>query len=308
MEQIQPATFQEPAAPTPNLVVVTNISLKTDAKMLREFFSFCGEIEELHLIQSGDSQKAIIRFTRESAARTALLLSNAYLGEKNIFVAPYFDDLPPYINQEAAIDPNLNQKETAEMIQEDKPKLSIVVELLANGYVLNDRIIDGAKTFDEKYGVTNSFKRYLSSAQHKSVEINEKYQITMKAEVLAQTAKGVANDIDSTYQVSTNIQKMDEKYHVTEKIGAATTSAIKLAESAIGSETGQKVQGFLSDVWNRAKVINEEAKKKAAEKEGSETLNMISNQDLSAHQDLNLNQDLKDVQYRPIEIQGDKKE
>jgi len=126
--------------------------------------------------------------------------------------------------------------------------------------------------------------------------------------VLAQTAKGVANDIDSTYQVSTNIQKMDEKYHVTEKIGAATTSAIKLAESAIGSETGQKVQGFLSDVWNRAKVINEEAKKKAAEKEGSETLNMISNQDLSAHQDLNLNQDLKDVQYRPIEIQGDKKE
>jgi len=254
MEQTNPTPtgFQPPSAPTPNIVVVTNISASTNEKVLREFFSFCGEIEELHLIPSGDTQKAIVRFNRESAARTALLLSNAYLGEKNIFVAPYFDDLPPYVNQDQPLDPN--QKEPI-LRQEDKPKLSIVVELLANGYVLNDKIIDGAKSFDEKYGVSNTFQSYLASA------------------------KGMASDLDSTYHVSEKIHivsedvqkkagEIDEKYHVSEKIGAATTSAKKLAETAIASETGQKVQGFLLDVWNKAKTINEEARLKAYEKEG----------------------------------------
>jgi len=256
MEQTNPTPtgFQPPSAPTPNIVVVTNIASTTSEKSLREFFSFCGEIEELHLIaQYGDSQKAIIRFNRESAARTALLLSNAYLGEKTILVAPYFDDLPPYVNRDLPFDPN--QKETTELRQEDKPKLSIVVELLANGYVLNDKVIDGAKSFDEKYGVSNTFQSYLNSA------------------------KGVASNIDSTYHVSEKIHnvsediqkkagEIDEKYHVSETVGAATTSAKNLAENAISSEAGQKVQGFLMDVWNKAKVINEEARKKAFEKEG----------------------------------------
>jgi len=276
-------TFQAPTTPTPNIVVVTNISLNTNEKVLREFFSFCGEIEELHLTPSDDSQKAIIRFTRESAARTALLLSNAYLGEKNIFVAPYFDDLPPYVNQEHPLDPN--EKGPAEIRQEDKPKLSIVVELLANGYVLNDRIIDGAKSFDERYGVSHIFKQYLMTAQTKTAEIDEKYQISTRA-------KGVAHEIETTYHVSEKIQdvqkkavEIDEKYKVSETIGQATSSAKKMAETAIASEAGQKVQGFLMDVWNRAILINEEARKKALEKEGQppEMLNQEVKVELDDH-------------------------
>jgi len=152
-------SFKIPAAPTPNLVVVTNISWEVTEAQLREFFAFCGDIRQFQLSAGEGTQKALIEFTRESAARTALLLTNATIGEKNITVTPYFDDLPPYkAVEEEEKGSGLEGDEFAEpLLQEDKPKLSIVVELLANGYILNEKIMENARGFDERHGISQTF-------------------------------------------------------------------------------------------------------------------------------------------------------
>lgn len=59
-----------------------------------------------------------------------------------------FEDARDHHEEEDGQDEGKADGEVPPITQEDKPKLSIVVELMANGYILNDKIIDKAKEFD----------------------------------------------------------------------------------------------------------------------------------------------------------------
>ncbi|CEG81992.1 hypothetical protein RMATCC62417_16124 [Rhizopus microsporus] len=68
-----------PETPSPNYVIVKNISLQSTEQTVKEFFLFCGKIKEFELKIDQDDDKhqiALIHFERESAAKTATLLSN----------------------------------------------------------------------------------------------------------------------------------------------------------------------------------------------------------------------------------------
>jgi len=186
----------------------------------------------------------------------------AQLGALPITVEPYYSELEVYAEKgeqqpkkkrdqdgddsdddvfEDAVE-NLEENGQEEedppvIAQEDKPKLSIVVELMANGYVLNDRIIEKAKDFDgstsfcflvekqppkitslflEQRGITDSFKRYIIAVHNKGSEINEKYEVVDKAQEYANKATGKAKEIASG---------IDEKYHVKDKLLVAKEEA-----------------------------------------------------------------------------------
>jgi len=163
------------------------------------------------------------------------------------------------------------------MTQEDKPKLSIVVELLANGYLLNDRIVEGAKSFDEKFGFSKTLQQYLV----KGKEWDEKYRVSETgnkvthdaseaakgiAHATTEAAKGFAQTVDEKLEVQKQAKAVDEKYKVSEKIEGAKKYAEQAYTTAIASEPAQRVQSYLSFAWKTAQDTMEDAKKKAVEK------------------------------------------
>ena len=61
-------------------VTASNISLDVTKEQVKQFFSFCGRIEDIEIHKDPNYQTAQITFERASAAKTALLLQDAVLG------------------------------------------------------------------------------------------------------------------------------------------------------------------------------------------------------------------------------------
>ncbi|CAG8629901.1 28508_t:CDS:2 [Gigaspora margarita] len=74
-------------------VVVYNISDRASEKNVKDFFLFCGHISELKIIMNENENKqiAFITFKRETAAETALMLTNAIIADSQIIVKPLDD-------------------------------------------------------------------------------------------------------------------------------------------------------------------------------------------------------------------------
>lgn len=78
-------------------VQVTNLSKQSTEESLREFFSFCGDIQIVQLEQDKmgeEKQVAIIVFETESGASTAVLLDNAVVDGMRIRVEGVADSKP----------------------------------------------------------------------------------------------------------------------------------------------------------------------------------------------------------------------
>ncbi|KAG1457074.1 hypothetical protein G6F56_006691 [Rhizopus delemar] len=152
-----------PEAPSPNYVVVKNISLESLEATVKEFFLFCGKITEFELKRDEEDEKhqiALIHFERESAAKTAVLLSNALVDDSHITASPYFDI--PSSENERSVDANNAEQNEA---QEAKPKSRIAAEILANGYMLQDHVVAKGVEYDNKYNLTSRFTGFLGNLQ-----------------------------------------------------------------------------------------------------------------------------------------------
>jgi RNA recognition motif-containing protein len=71
-------TINVPTEPTSRLVLVKNISLETQEATIKDFFSFCGIITAFEIKKDNEDEKhqtALILFEKDSAAKTATLLS-----------------------------------------------------------------------------------------------------------------------------------------------------------------------------------------------------------------------------------------
>lgn len=69
--------IQLPTEPTANIVLIKNISGQTQEATIKDFFSFCGQIQafEMRKTNENELQEAIVYFEQASAAKTATLLS-----------------------------------------------------------------------------------------------------------------------------------------------------------------------------------------------------------------------------------------
>ncbi|KAF9158677.1 hypothetical protein DFQ26_007358 [Actinomortierella ambigua] len=216
-----------PATPTPNLILVTNISATASEKTVKDFFLFCGKISEFELQKDGDRQTALVLFERESAAKTACMLTNAMIVDTQITVKPYFEE---------TADTN------GEPSQENKPKAPMYAEMLAAGYTLSDSIIEKGLELDAKYGFKDRINSYLSYAKAQAQAFDEKYRVSVKA------------------------QEIDSKYHVQDRVNATVAQGVELSHQALQSPTGQKVQGMAAQLKEQVAAVHYEARRIADEK------------------------------------------
>ncbi|CAO3646868.1 unnamed protein product [Mucor fragilis] len=227
-----------PETPSPNYVLVKNIALESTEQTVKEFFLFCGKIKEFELKVDEEDEKhqvALIHFERESAAKTAALLSNALIDESHIVASPYFD-IPSADNERSVDSPEQNET------QEGKPKSRIAAEILANGYLLQDHVVAKGLEYDNKYNVSSRLTGFLSSLQSSAKQFDEKYRIWDKA------------------------VGIDQKYKIGEKVQTAAQTAQTKAQAALQTPTGQKVQDLANQTLAQIAAVHYEAKKIQGEK------------------------------------------
>ncbi|KAL9107695.1 MAG: hypothetical protein Q9227_007410 [Pyrenula ochraceoflavens] len=217
---------------------VQGISSQTSEKEVRDFFSFCGQIETLSLTPTSDaadaSKSASVTFVKDSAAKTALLLDNTQLGPSQVHVtaAANLEDLSktgPTSTSEHHDDDHIPQ--------EEKPRARIIAEYLAHGYTISDNAIQRAITLDQKHGFSSRFTQALSS-------------------------------FDSKYKATEKARSMDTSYGISAKANAGWQGLNSYFEKAIGTPTGQKLRAFYIEGDKQVREVHSEARRLADLKAG----------------------------------------
>lgn len=117
------------------------------------------------------------------------MLTNAMIVDSQISVKPYFEEAPEAHGEHVA--------------QENKPKVTVLAEILAAGYGIHDTIIEKGLEIDAKYGLTGRIQAYVEAAKAQAKTLDEKYQVTAKA------------------------SEIDEKYHVQDRVNAAVGQGLE---------------------------------------------------------------------------------
>jgi len=231
------------ATEDPRAVFVTNISPNATEKTVSDFFSFCGRITRLSLRSvEGGSQEAVVVFETDSAAKTALLLTNALIVDRPITVVPHVASGEPEAQVNAAVAPQAVITERQHAVPDsERTKTSVMASLVAAGYVLGSDTIQKAR------------------------DVDEKHMISLQLKVGAEQIKAKANEIDKTLHISETAtaiktgvvekaKEVDEKLHITEKVDAAVSAAKQQASAfaakAQENETIAKGVGLLKAVGN----------------------------------------------------------
>ncbi|CAN1199986.1 Binding partner of ACD11 1 [Linum perenne] len=235
-----------------NTVKVSNVSMKATDKDLKEFFSFSGDIQYVHMETSSEDEKTqvgYVTFKDSQGAETAILLSGATIVDLAVTISldPYYK-LPQSVltaMENEAKDPATEQ-DSALRNAED-----VVSSMLAKGYILGKDAVNKAKSFDEKHQLT-------STGFAKVKSFDEKIGLTDKISA-------------STTVMGDKVREVDQRYQVTEK----TKSALAAAEQTV-STAGSKIMknryvftsaawvtGAFSRVAKAAEDVGQKAKEKA---------------------------------------------
>ncbi|GAN02338.1 actin cytoskeleton protein [Mucor ambiguus] len=244
-----------PAEPTSQLVLVKNISLETQEATIKDFFSFCGIITAFEMKRDIHDEKhhiALIMFEKDSAAKTATLLSQAVVDDSPIEVEPYFKQVPAAENITTPVSRDAQQKQQQQP-QESKSVSHVMAELLASGYVLTESVVNKGAEFDEKHGVSTRVNGYLNKMGLSMTQLNQKFHSSSNlkdksAPVAAVPADSTANGSDTPTTTTT------------------ASPAPSRMQNLMNSRASLKVQGFASRMAGKVSTVHEEAKRIAAEK------------------------------------------
>jgi RNA recognition motif-containing protein len=199
-----------------NTVHVSNISPSATEKTVADFFSFCGKISKLYLHK--EQGTAVIQFETESAAKTALLLTNALIVDRPITVTPFAEQgsspSTESNNNNAApadfgtqVDPDKITERDFGVPDDQRTKTSVVASLAAAGYVLANDAIDRAKDYDDKHNFSNQAKGAIEQVKVKAQELDQQYKISETAVNLKNTVEQKAKEIDQSYHISEKAQQ-----------------------------------------------------------------------------------------------------
>ncbi|EGW31062.1 uncharacterized protein SPAPADRAFT_62964 [Spathaspora passalidarum NRRL Y-27907] len=181
-------------------VIASNIPSSISSDKIKEFFSFCGTVDKIEpLLNNGEYKRVEITFASEKAVDTALLLNDAEFGGAYIQVDPVHPISSP---SSVAQTPSTSKSGTLEDVpQEDKPKYAIMAQLLAEGYVLSDKIIAKAIELDKQRGISSQFKDFVVDLDKRYVHFHDPESQASKNLKLAQEkAQARANDLQGIYE------------------------------------------------------------------------------------------------------------
>lgn len=221
-------------------VIVRDISPAATEKTVKDFFLFCGKMKEFELVkdEKSDKQIAYITFERDAAVKTALMLTNAVIGDSPITVKSADESL----NSDDG-----NNEQLSCIGQEEKPKKVIFAEILAAGFQLQDSIIHKGLEFDTRYGLSERLVYYLNQLQNNLKTLDEQYKVTEK--------------------VSATAVQLDNKFAVQDKIKYVTTQAQDKVNQAIETSTGKIVLDYYFSTTKQVADVHAEARRIADEKQ-----------------------------------------
>lgn len=256
-------------------IIVSKVPQTVSDQKLNEFFSFCGTVKSINLIEKTDKiGKYEVQFELEKALNTALLLNEAELDGVPIQVeksdtppdyAAVGDKKPSYSgdnkiqsstpatgdNKNAETSTITGDNEYDDISQEEKPKYAIMAQLLASGYNISDNLIQKSIDVDQEKGYSAKFKSFLTSLDKNYIHSDEPDSTAGKGISKAQsTFDGLAKSFnDSEYQ------KKWYQYYV----------------KASSNPYGAKVHDFYKNLAKDAKEVHLEAKRLVELKKERET-------------------------------------
>jgi len=190
-------------------VFVSNISESATAKTISDFFSFCGRITDLKLSTNPGPKQAIVTFGTDSAAKTALLLTNAMIIDRPISVTLYQPVDQTTTTQASNQDVPLQTQDHKDITNLDhqvpddqRSKTSTIASLMAAGYVLGSDALYKAKEYDDQHGVTTSILNSAQGLIAKASEIDQQYQVSSQIGAVASSLWTGAKAIDNQVHIT----------------------------------------------------------------------------------------------------------
>lgn len=208
-------------------ILVTGVANTTTEETLRDFFAFCGEISMLHLyVTESGKKEAVIKFTAESAASTACLLTNALVDGATLKI----DLFPPSENNNnnsSGSTPSNNDRSMGgERYGSSTPVsndsfTSIFSGIASSGRAFASSMATKVKAFDQQYKVSDTVVSGATTAWNES--------------------KRLATDIDTKYRVSESVSSAvkSTKDKVMEVAGHPATNATATSPTPSASSSGR---------------------------------------------------------------------
>ncbi|KAJ8521051.1 hypothetical protein ONZ45_g2193 [Pleurotus djamor] len=214
-----------------NSVNVSNIAPSTTETQLRDFFTFCGNIESIDY--KSEEKKATIYFQKSNAAKTALMLNGGTLDGSHLEVT-----------SDAVHEDEPHQGENVPHIeQSDKPRAGIAAEYLAKGYQLSDNILHRAIEMDQKQGISQKFLGYFHTLD------------------TSLGARALGPDQTISGKVTTSLEAATQQAKAVDEQRGFSKLAHDYYEKALATPLGQKIKEFYTSTSKQVQDIHEEAKR-----------------------------------------------
>eukprot|EP01111_Echinosteliopsis_oligospora_P015808 TRINITY_DN636_c0_g1_i1.p1 TRINITY_DN636_c0_g1~~TRINITY_DN636_c0_g1_i1.p1 ORF type:complete len:330 (-),score=108.55 TRINITY_DN636_c0_g1_i1:103-1032(-) len=248
-------------------VFVSNISPNAVEKAVSDFFSFCGKITRLVLRPSttntDGSQEAIVTFETDSAAKTALLLTNALIVDRPITVIPYTATSAD-VSAEVSADSSQQIPQRAHVAPDsERTKTSVVASMLAAGYVLGSDTITKAREVDEKHSISAQLNVAANQVKVKADQVDKALHISETAANVKTATVAKAKEVDEKLQISA-------KAGVAAEVITAQTSALaaKAQENAVVAKGINMLKAFGDAVSSQIQVLKDDTSRAIDEKQG----------------------------------------
>ncbi|KAM9994702.1 hypothetical protein ACTFIY_000901 [Dictyostelium cf. discoideum] len=279
-------------------VYVTNISNKGTTKTISDFFSFCGKIVNLFLRSdpTGSSQQAIVVFESESAAKTALLLTNALIVDKVIQVVQFTPELEFDLTQQFSQQQQFNnlsgeqQQQPQQYVsqsQEDivnrehsvpdneRSKTSVVASIIAAGYSVGQDAAIKARQVDEEHMISLKLKVGAEAVKAKANEIDNNLHISESAAAIKGAVVERANALDERFQISGFFKSASDM------ISQQASNLMKAAEeNSTVSPIVNKVSSFGTFIKQEVQQIQTETSQAIDEKNKEKGINSSNDTEL----------------------------
>ncbi|ATY64216.1 actin cytoskeleton [Cordyceps militaris] len=208
-------------------VIVKNIAASTSDSEVKDFFVFCGKVTDIKITTGDETKTAEVTFEKETAMKTALLLTNTQLGPNHITIASASGTAPgPDVAHDG------KERDSDEITQEEKPRARILAEYLAHGYVVGDAAIEHAIELDTTHNVSSRFL-------------------------------GTIQNLDAKYHATDRARATDQSYGLSQKANNFLTGLSSYFEKASTTPTGRKIAKFYTDGSRQVQDIHAEARRLA---------------------------------------------
>jgi len=223
-----------------------------------------------------DTSIAIVQFETESAAKTALLLTNALIVDRPISVIPYppktvTPSEPTSAPPTPVPEEKITHRDFGGVKDEERTKTSVLASMIASGYVLATDALEKAKQYDDEHNISLQIKVGVEQIKTKAHEIDQQYKISERAGQVKHDALEKAKNIDEAYKISekaTSAANTVKAATIAATMKAQENETIKSGMESIKSgwnSVSSSVTGFYNDYKEQtAKAIEEKKKQQGS--------------------------------------------